>query len=444
MSNEVIFDKSYLNEDKSMKSFDLTDSIISGISSNSSRQEDSDKSISTSNKSELTESNFTNNESESIESSFTNNESLSFDDKSELIDSKNLNDKSESISISFDDKTESISNNSKLSSDEIETNNSNFTTDSKSFNDNTKTPNKKSVKKSFSYRSRSTDKSNRFHSTNILPSRADPFVYDRKNKVIRYNFERCVSTESVVVFGGNDGKFVFDPVNKTSISGVNNELHKAYNSSIINCSGVKLKNCKETVALGIKATPEDEFPENLSETLLVRNLYVAGNLSASNIKQNSVYVEGVKGRDVYHQIIKGDGVDVIYANPLDGIIWIQLGLPSDTSFESNRTIVVKDVTLETGESSIYNINIIVPPANDGVPQTRIEYYNGKLLAVSSDKLTGYILNTVGGSVTYRYVDSFMPGKNATWVIQNQFLGNIRTVSFPETSIDTRSKLIKKY
>lgn len=443
MSNEVIFDKSYLNEDKSMKSFDLTDSIISGITSNSSRLEDSDKSIPSSNKSDLIESNFTNNESESIESSFSNNESLSLDDKAEPIDS--IKEKSETNSLSFDSK---YSKYSKLSNDEVETNNSNFTTDESISSDSkstyNKTPNKKLTKKSSSYRSRSSDKSNRFHSSNILPSRADPFIYDRKNKQIRYNFERCVSTESTVIFGGNDGKFVFDPVNKTSISGVNNELHKAYNSSIINCSGVKLKNCKETIALGIKATPEDEFPEDLNQTVLVRNLHVASNLSATNIKQNSVYVEGIKGRDVYHQIVKGDGVDIIYANPLDGVIWIQLGLPNDTSFESNRTIVIKDVTLETNQSTSYNVNIIVPPANDGIPQTKIEYYNGKLLAVSSDSLAGYILNTAGGSVTYRYVESFMPGKNATWVIQNQFIGNNRSAPFPSTSEETRSKLIRKY
>jgi hypothetical protein len=300
-------------------------------------------------------------------------------------------------------------------------------------------------KKKSVHKVRSSGKPERFHTINILPSRAEPFVYDRETKIIRYNFERCVSTNSRVVFGGNKGHFTFDPSNQTLTIGLNNELNNCVNSSTINCSGVKLKNCKETVAIGIKTTEgDDEFLEDLDQTVLVRNLHVAGKLSASVIKQNSVYVVSEDNGDKYHQITRGDGIDIIYANPVNGTIWIQLGIPTDTGFEANRTIIVKDVSLETGNTSSYNVNIVVPPTQVGAPQTRIEYYDGNTLNISSDKLTGYVLKTAGGSVTYRYVESFMPGQASTWIIQNQFLGNIRTHPFRETDIETRSKLIKKY
>lgn len=438
MSHEVIFDKSYFKEDKSMKSFDMTDSLISGICSNSSRPEESDKSSSTNNKSRS----ITNYESESTESNSTNEGKFQVSNN----DTQSFNDKFSSLS------KKSISTNESQYTDNFKQSNTN---DSPSFSDespssdnfkltNNKISNKKSVKKSSSYRSRSTDKSTRFHTANILPSRAEPFVYDRKTKTIRYNFERCVSTDSSVIFGGNKGNFIFDPSNQTLTIGLNNELNNCSNSSAINCSGVKLKNCKETVALGIKATEDDEVLEDLNQTVLVRNLHVAGSLYATNIRQNSIYVVGNSTRDIYHQIVRGDGVDIIYVNSVDGIIWIQLGTSNNTEFEANRIITIKDVTLETNQSTSYNVNIIVPPAQIGSLQTRIEYYNGKNLAVSSDKLTGYVLNTAGGSVTYRYVEPFMPGQSATWIIQNQFLGNIRTNQFRETDSETRSKLIRKY
>jgi len=391
---------SFTLTDDSMKSFDMTDSIISGLCSKSSRPEDSDT-FRTDKKSDNTETSSKN------ESSTTVDTSKSFNNK----------ESTNSFTLSF----ESIDNKSK-----------NVT---KKLKNRTKQ----------SEKSDRSDRSNRSHCMNLLSSRADPLVYDRKEKIIRYNFERCVSTDSKVVFGGNNGNFIFNPKDKTLTIGFNNKLENCVNSSTINCENVNLKNCKETVAVGIKRNEDDdEFFEDLNETLLVRNLYVAGNLSATNIKQNSAYVVSDNHIDKYYQVIRGDGIDIIYANPVNGTIWVQLGIPSDTGFEANRKIVIKDVSLESGQSSPYNINIIVPPTEVGSIQTRIEYYNGKLLALSSDKLSGYVLNTVGGSVTYRYVESFMPGQPNTWVIENQFIGNPRTNSFRETDIETRSRLIKNY
>ena len=492
MSHEVIYDKLYPKGDRSPQSFDLTDSIISGLYSNSSQLEVPDKSEiknnkfveSTDNKSESTKSTDNNlryqqNNLELTKSQSTDSEltkSQSTDNESESTKSKSIDNESESMkSSSTDYKSEPTNNKLDLTDGEFDSIDSKFKpVNNKSKSVNNKFDSPTSVKKSSSCRS--SDKSQRFRIANILPSRADPFVYDRKTKIIRYNFERCVYSDSSLVLGGNNNKLILDPSKSTlivgqnnlselngsfitgennkikgkhsnknnTIIGDNNELQNSTNSTIISCSGVKLKNCKETIALGIKATKDDVFPENLEQTLLVRNLHVAGNLSASSIRQNSVYVKGDQQKDVYYQITRGDGIDVVYVNPIDGPIWIQLGTSKDLGFEANRVIVIKDVTIEFGQTSANNVNIIVPPTEFGAPQIRIEYYDGKLLALSSDPLIGYVLNTAGGSVTYRYVNSFMPGQSNSWVIQNQFLGNSRVIPFPSTSEETRSKLIKKY
>ena len=479
MSHEIIYDDSYLRKDNSPRSFDLTDSQISGLCSNSSRIENDNSTI----KSSSSSTNDKNSESwndkfedkpgplnNKLKSPIKKSDSINYDStdyNSESTDIKSESNNFESsINNNESNNFESSSNDYKNASNDYKFESSTKGSDDykfDSFDDKPKnlkvkdvklkdaklkptlaTPNKVAIKKSSPPKIKPNDKSGRFHIPNILPSHAGPFVYDREEKVIRYNFERCVSEDSTVFFGGKKGNFVFDPVNRTLMVGVDNKLHNCTDSSTINCRGVKLRNCKDTVAIGINATDEDEFPENLDETLLVRNLYVAGNLSASNVKQNSVYVQGNNQRDVYHQITRGDGIDIIYTNSIEGTIWIQLGVPNDSRFEANRTIVIKDVTLETGQTSAYNTNIVVPPAHNGISQTKIEYYNGKLLAVSSDRLTGYVLNTAGGSVTYRYVEPFMPGQSATWVIQQQFLGNCRVNPFPDASEQTRSKLIKKY
>lgn len=465
MSHEVIYDQSYLKKDGLLRSFDITDSVISGLCSNSSRIEDD--------KTETSGEKFSNNSvsrrtetsdeksnklksfdvTDSAISGLSSNYSITEGDKkssnkfvSKETESTIKTDSSnDQLDFSFrkSDKLESESRKSEsdkieLTDEKSESSNVNLKSNNEPLKQN-KVSNKKSQPL------KSGDRSKRLHMAKILSSRADPFNYDRESNIISYNFDRCVDADAIFMVGGKGGNFIFDPSNQTSvIGGLHNKTHNCSNSSIINCFGVKLKNCKETVALGIKATDDDEFPEDLDETLLVRNLYVAGSISAANIKQNSIYVSGNPIRDVYHQITRGDGVDVIYANPIDGIIWIQFGVPNDASFEANRTITIKDATLETGKTSSNNINIVVPPAHNGLNQTRIEYYNGRSLAVSSDKLTGYVINTAGGSVTYKYMEPFMPGQSATWVIQQQFLGNPRTCSFPSTTMETRAKIIKNY
>ena len=457
MSHEIIYDKSYLKGNDELKSFDLTDSIISGICSKSSRPEDSDQSCTTTKSSTSKTSNCTSDSIITSEPSCTSNSESSTSKTSNCIsdsiitsepsctsDSESSTSKTSNCISDSTSKTSNCTINSTSSTSKT----SNCTSDSTSptyncISDSTSSTSKTSkTSKSF----KSSGCKPKHHTANILPVRADPFVYDRKDKIVRYNFERCVDSKAILVLGGNDGMMTFDPANGNIVTGKNNKLHNSTNSSVVGCSGVKLKNAQHTIALGIKATDGDEFPEDLKQTLLVRNIHVAGNLRATNIIQNSVYVAGNAQHDVYHQITKEDGVDIVYVNPIDGIIWIQLGTVNDSSFESDRTLVIKDVSLETGKTSTNNVHIMVPKANNGVVQTKIEYYNenGNLVVSSDNKLGGYILNTAGGSVTYRYVDAFIPGGSATWMIQNQFLGNLRTNQFRETDSETRSRLIKKY
>jgi len=486
MSHEIIYDKSYFKGNKDLKSFDLTDSLISGICSKSSRPEDSDKScantsssvsstsktstISSTESCPKSESSSTSSTKSSTQSSTSTinqsgqsctTEYLSYDpcsnNESSTTSSTTLCPTSESTTSSntlcpTSESSTTSSNNSCPTSESSTTssNNSCPTSESSTTSSNTSSttlcPTSESSKSTSKSISKSSNHKPKHHTANILPARADPFVSDRKDKIIRYNFERCISSGAVLVLGGNDGMMTFDPANGNIVTGKNNKLHNSTNSSIIGSSGVKLKNAKHTIVLGVKATDGDEFPEDLDQTLLIRNLHVAGNLRATNIIQNSVYIEGNTQHDVYHQITKEDGVDIIYVNPINGIIWIQLGSQNDSSFESNRTLVIKDVSLQTGKTSTNNVHIVVPKANNGVAQTKIEYYNekGNLVVSSDNKLGGYILNTAGGSVTYRYVDAFIPGQSATWMIQNQFLGNLRSCPFPETTNEVRSKLIKKY
>jgi hypothetical protein len=438
MSHEIIYDKSYLKGNDELKSFDLTDSIISGICSKSSRPEDSDQSCTNTSKTSTTSTISTTSSTKSSPSSEPSSTTSSTTNKSSSTSSTTLSSES-TLSNSCIDNKSSTTSSTTLSNKSCDCSSSTTPTSTcGSLSHNTSCSNK-SISKTSKHKPK-------HHTASILPARADPFVYDRKDKIIRYNFGRCISSGAALILGGNDGTMTFDPANGNIVTGKNNKLHNSTNSSIIGSSGVKLKNAKNTIVLGVKATDGDEFPEDLDQTLLVRNIHIAGNLRATNIIQNSVYVAGNSQHDVYHQITKNDGVDIIYVNPIDGIIWVQLGTVKDTSFESDRTLVIKDVSLETGKTSANNVHVVVSKANNGVPQTRIEYYNekGNLVVSSDNKLGGYILNTAGGSVTYRYVVAFMPGQSATWMIQNQFIGNRRISPFPETDSETRSRLIKKY
>lgn len=112
-------------------------------------------------------------------------------------------------------------------------------------------------------------------------------------------------------------------------------------------------------------------------------------------------------------LYKRDNIEIIYVDPTNGRIDIQLGSVDNHLFELNRSITIKDVSYD----SAYNVFIYVPMAQD----VKLEHYNDRSLTASFGGT--YVLNSCGGSVTFR----FSPIKPNTWVIENQFIGNLRKV-----------------
>jgi len=183
------------------------------------------------------------------------------------------------------------------------------------------------------------------------------------------------------------------------------------------------------------------------------NAFISGNLTVNgNVTQHDVYVEAagsgdssgfsVNNRVTEYTVSKGDGIDLLYTNSTKGPITINLGTHENSSFEANRTITIKDVTLEFAPASSYNVNVVVPHHHSLHDQSRIEYYSNGCLTVGNT----YALNTSGGAVTFKYFQPNIPGAAATWVIETQFLGNPRIpphlgIMFVPASSKTRSELI---
>lgn len=174
------------------------------------------------------------------------------------------------------------------------------------------------------------------------------------------------------------------------------------------------------------------------------------NLSVAHVQEDSLYVAGSSGPsgtigDYFTDITitKGDGIDVVYVNPSPGPIRIQLGTTNDASFENNRQIIFKDVSVEFGSSS-HNVYIWAPPG------VRVEHYNTGtgLSGLTATENGIYVLNSSGGSVTFRYSAPFIPGAMPVWMITGQFIGNPRLlpgagVKFIPATINQKSLLIKK-
>lgn len=310
----------------------------------------------------------------------------------------------------------------------------------------------------------------------------------------------CVSPSSCAIIGGSNNTI-------TNTSG------GQFSSTIIASSGMHLTNCNETVVLAMKSQPGETPLSGLNESTVTRNLYglnrihagyfddkvippgtvfhtngnslFSGNIKVSGtLDAEEAYVKILKaGHIVQHDryvkgheqngptgnlepnliIKKGDGVDIVYANPIPGIVYIQLGTPNDSVFESNRTIVIKDVTMEFGATSSNNIIIYIPQISNTGPTAgsspypkpglaRMEFYtpttSGLAIATNEFSPVGYVLNTVAGSVTLRYIPSLEPGALSTWAIENQFIGNSRIspatgLTFIPASDCTRSKIIRK-
>lgn len=303
--------------------------------------------------------------------------------------------------------------------------------------------------------------------------------------------------------GSNNDEFV--PPSCSIIGGSNNIIANnsasKSSSSIISSHGVNVHDSEATVVLGMIAR-ENEAPfTKFKESTITRNLYSFGhshvgplfthlspadtifsvngdsyiegnlsvtghinsdsatirtlvatnasfqNISASNVSQNSVYLEGISGNTgIDITLIKGDGVNVIYANPAPGDVRIQLGTSTNPAFESNRQLLIKDASLEFGPGSSNNIYVWTPAG------IRIEYYGtgitGGIYGMTASEGGIYILNTSGGSVTFRYLNSVIPGSLPTWVIENQLIGNSRLlpstgVRFTPTDDNNKTLLLRR-
>lgn len=178
------------------------------------------------------------------------------------------------------------------------------------------------------------------------------------------------------------------------------------------------------------------------------NALISGTIIGGNCTQNDIFIEGGTGSTgctgtachSEYVLKRGDGIGIIYANTIEGPVNIILGTPTDATFEANRQIFIKDVSLEYAAASSYNINVTVPHVIDGpeVIQPRIEFYCNGALTVGTGS---YVINSSGGAVTLRYFQSGLLGSAPTWVIENQFIGNSRILpSTGYTFIPATSKI----
>ena len=142
---------------------------------------------------------------------------------------------------------------------------------------------------------------------------------------------------------------------------------------------------------------------------LIANHASFESISVNNLNHNSVTIHGPTGYNV-------SNIDhIIYVDSTNGKI--DLVLPA--KFSGNQELIIKDISLAYGSGAAYNTYIsCLSPA-------KIEHYivsdKCHLLKCSSDGK--YILNTSGGSVIYRYLQT---DKVSAWTIQSQMIGNGRS------------------
>lgn len=307
----------------------------------------------------------------------------------------------------------------------------------------------------------------------------------------------------------NEGPYCLIPPSCSIIGGANNNITNnspcQSTSSIIASHDIHVKNCENVAVVGMRSVTGDVELEGFSETTFTRNLYalsrmyagphtsdivptgtvlvangdtliknnihVNGNVDSKTITAESallqravvsdlvvtgsstitptdIYIQGTGGSTGINVVINpDDNYGIVYANPINGTINIYLGTGTNNIFSRNRTIIFKDVTLEYGQASSHNVNILVPSTNGvpGMTPVRIEFYNGGYTAGTN---AGYSLNSSGGSVTFVFTQINSSGFTPTWTIQNQFIGNPRImgntgITFIAASDNTKSRLIKR-
>jgi hypothetical protein len=146
----------------------------------------------------------------------------------------------------------------------------------------------------------------------------------------------------------------------------------------------------------------------------------------------NITADGQLHNATFHHVDPKHAPGILYVNSINGPVVIILGSKDGcVNFRPNQTIVIKDISLNYNEGSSYNIYITVPKACHKEDQLYIQHYNSDCkLKVSANGV--YILNTSGGSVTFRYYNSCLLDGHNAFNIENQFIGNQRVI--PGTGI----------
>ena len=297
---------------------------------------------------------------------------------------------------------------------------------------------------------------------NLLTSDADVFVYD--GACIHQNADRGVGYDVPLVLGANrldDVEGIHDILDcKTEdpLLAVNGPAYVAGNIyTHHNIYAVPYKGSEGP--LGGKIVG-DELQVNKAT---VKCLYVEEALIGNaNVVLCALdkYIEAlpskcednnVKNATYYHLNPK-DNIGVLYVNPVNGPIYIILGSEDDEScqddeFKPNQLLTIKDVSQNFSEGSSYNVYVTVPTSYIPSNQIYIQHYDASCRLKTSGPGT-YVLNTSGGSVTYRFMKPPLIGGHSTWLIENQLVGNPRVLPgtglvFSVATTNDCSKLLGK-
>jgi hypothetical protein len=264
------------------------------------------------------------------------------------------------------------------------------------------------------------------------------------------------------------------PPSSAIVGGFDNILKTQCGAPVaaIGSSGVNLSRSDHVVVAALQARSDDPPMSRLKETLLTRNLKVLGqagvdgsvkikgDLQARSGTFDHLNVKTMSGGVAHSSAIVDasditvtpeSGLNVIYANPIRGPVTIRLGAPDAYIFSDSQSLFIKDVTPEFGPSTSHNIYITVPPTN-----VKIEYYGaytipgvpGTYRGIVAETGGTYVLNTAGGSVTFRYMPAGPRLTLPTWVIEHQLIGNQRISppsagEFIPATDTTRSKILRR-
>jgi hypothetical protein len=143
-----------------------------------------------------------------------------------------------------------------------------------------------------------------------------------------------------------------------------------------------------------------------------------------NALEPNITADGNLHNATYYHVSAKDNIGILYVNPIKGPIIVILGNEDYCDFRPNHSITIKDVSLNYSEGSSYNVYVTVPKMKKSADQLHIQHYNSDCMIKNSPNGV-YIINTSGGSVTYRFYKS--KSGNDTFVIESQFVGNQRVL-----------------